>query len=150
MWSRERPADALGRLRAVGTTGFRKPGARGGLVSSPDGSDASGPAGGAKRPAVDINQTTSSLLTPEIVGDRHYLLSVQVQELLQKYESLKSIIAIIGENELSEVDRADYAKAKRLIANFTQNLHVMKKHSGAEGEYFTREQTLQSVEEIIA
>lgn len=102
------------------------------------------------RPAVDINQTTSSLLTPEIVGDRHYLLSVQVQELLQKYESLKSIIAIIGENELSEADRADYAKAKRLIANFTQNLHVMKKHSGAEGEYFTREQTLQSVEEIVA
>jgi F-type H+-transporting ATPase subunit beta len=102
------------------------------------------------RPAVDINQSTSSLLTPEIVGDRHYLLSVQVQELLQKYESLKSIIAIIGENELSEVDRADYAKAKRLIANFTQNLHVMKKHSGAEGEFFTREQTLQSVEEIVA
>lgn len=102
------------------------------------------------RPAVDINQTTSSLLTPEIVGDRHYLLSVQVQELLQKYESLKSIIAIIGENELSEADRGDYAKAKRLIANFTQNLHVMKKHSGTEGEFFTREQTLQSVEEIVA
>lgn len=102
------------------------------------------------RPAVDINQTTSSLLTPEIVGDRHYLLSVRVQELLQKYESLKSIIAIIGENELSEADRGDYAKAKQLIANFTQRLNVMKKHSGAEGEFFSREQTLQSVEEIIA
>lgn len=102
------------------------------------------------RPAVDINQSTSSLLTPEIVGDRHYLLSVRVQELLQKYESLKSIIAIIGENELSELDRADYAKAKRLIANFTQNLHVMTKHSGTPGEFFTRDQTLQSVEEIIA
>ena len=102
------------------------------------------------RPAVDINQSTSSLLTPEIVGDRHYLLSVRVQELLQKYESLKSIIAIIGENELSELDRADYAKAKRLIANFTQNLHVMTKHSGTPGELFTRDQTLQSVEEIIA
>ena len=56
------------------------------------------------RPAVDLLHTTSSLLTPEIVGDRHYLLSVQVQALLQKYESLKSIIAIIGENELSPVD----------------------------------------------
>ena len=101
------------------------------------------------RPAVDINQTTSSLLTPEVVGDRHYLLSVRVQELLQKYESLKSIIAIIGENELSAGDRADYAKAKKLIANFTQNLHVMTKHTGVKGAFFSREETLQSIEEII-
>lgn len=101
------------------------------------------------RPAVDVNQTTSALLTPEIVGDRHYVLSVRVQELLQKYESLKNIIAIIGENELSAADRADYAKAKKLIANFTQNLHVMTKHTGIEGDYFTREQTLQSIEEIV-
>lgn len=102
------------------------------------------------RPAVDLSKTTSSLLTPAIVGDRHYLLSVQVQALLQKYESLKSIIAIIGENELSAVDRADYAKAKKLIANFTQNMHVMTKHNGIEGDFFSREQTLQSIEEIIA
>lgn len=102
------------------------------------------------RPAVDLNKTTSRLLTPDVVGDRHYLLSVQVQALLQKYESLKSIIAIIGENELSAADRADYAKAKKLIANFTQNMHVMTKHNGIEGDFFTREQTLQSIEEIIA
>lgn len=102
------------------------------------------------RPAVDLNQTTSSLLTPEIVGDRHYLLSVRVQELLQKYESLKSIIAIIGENELSSSDRSDYGKAKKLIANFTQNIHVMTKHTGVPGDFFTREQTLQSIEEIVA
>jgi len=102
------------------------------------------------RPAVDLSLTTSSLLTPEVVGDRHYVLSVQVQELLQKYESLKSIIAIIGENELSAVDRADYAKAKKLITNFTQNLHVMTKHTGVKGDFFSREQTLQSIEEIIA
>ncbi len=102
------------------------------------------------RPAVDLNQTTSSLLTPDVVGDRHYLLSVQVQALLQKYESLKSIIAIIGENELSTADRADYAKAKQLIKNFTQNMNVMTKHTGVEGDFFTREQTLQSIEEIVA
>ena len=101
------------------------------------------------RPAVDLNLTTSSLLTPEIVGDRHYLLSVQVQALLQKYESLKGIIAIIGENELSPADRADYAKAKKLIANFTQNMNVMTKHNGIPGDFFTREQTLQSIEEIV-
>ncbi len=101
------------------------------------------------RPAVDLNQTSSSLLTPEIVGDRHYNLSVQVMALLQKYESLRGIIAIIGENELSAADRADYAKAKKLIKNFTQNMNVMTKHNGVEGEFYTRDQTLQSIEEII-
>lgn len=101
------------------------------------------------RPAVDLNLTSSSLLTPEIVGDRHYLLSVQVQSLLQKYESLKSIIAIIGENELSAADRADYAKAKKLILNFSQNINVMTKHNGVPGDFYTREQTLTSIEEIV-
>lgn len=102
------------------------------------------------RPAVDLSKTTSSLLTPDVVGERHYVLSVRVMALLQKYESLKSIIAIIGENELSAADRADYAKAKKLIANFTQNMNVMTKHTGVPGDFFTREQTLQSIEEIVA
>ncbi len=101
------------------------------------------------RPAVDLNLTTSSLLTPEIVGERHYVLSVQVQALLQKYNSLKGIIAIIGESELSPVDRADYAKAKKLITNFTQNMHVMTRLNGIEGDFFSREDTLKSIEEII-
>lgn len=101
------------------------------------------------RPAVDLNLTTSSLLTPEVVGDRHYLLSVHVQQLLQKYESLKGIIAIIGENELSPADRSDYAKAKKLIDNFTQNMNVMTKHNGVPGDFFTREETLKSIEEIV-
>ena len=101
------------------------------------------------RPAVDLNLTNSSLLTPEIVGERHYMLSVKVQALLQKYESLKGIIAIIGENELSPADRADYAKAKKLITNFTQNMNVMTKHNGVPGDFFTREETLKSIEEII-
>lgn len=101
------------------------------------------------RPAVDLTLTSSSLLTPEIVGDRHYMLTVKVQALLQKYESLKGIIAIIGENELSPADRADYAKAKKLIQNFTQNMNVMTKHNGVPGDFFTREQTLKSIEEII-
>jgi F-type H+/Na+-transporting ATPase subunit beta len=101
------------------------------------------------RPAVDLSLTTSSLLTPEVVGERHYVLSVQVQALLQKYESLKGIIAIIGENELSPADRADYAKAKKLIANFTQNMSVMTKHTGVPGDFFSREETLRSIEEIV-
>ncbi len=101
------------------------------------------------RPAVDLIRTTSSLLTPEVVGDRHYVLSVQVQALLQKYESLKGIIAIIGENELSPGDRNDYAKAKKLIAYFSQNMYVMQDMNGRDGERFSRDQMLRGVEEII-
>lgn len=101
------------------------------------------------RPAVDLIRTSSSLLSSDIVGERHYVLSVQVQSLLQKYESLKGIIAIIGENELSPSDRADYAKAKKLIYYFSQNMHVMEDQSANKGEHFTREQTLAGIEEII-
>jgi ATP synthase F1 beta subunit len=101
------------------------------------------------RPAVDLIHTTSSLLTPEIVGERHYLLSVQVSSLLQKYEMLKPIIAIIGENELSPADRADYAKAKKLIEYFNQSMNVMEKMTGKPGEYVKRDDMLKGVEEII-
>jgi len=101
------------------------------------------------RPAVDLIHTTSSLLTPEVVGERHYLLSVQVQSLLQKYEMLKPIIAIIGENELSPADRADFAKAKKLIEYFTQNMNVMESMTGKKGEYVKRDDMLQGIEEII-
>lgn len=101
------------------------------------------------RPAVDLLKTSSSLLSPDVVGDRHYILSVQVQALIQKYESLKSIIAIIGENELSPADRADYAKAKKLIEYFSQNMNVMELMSGKKGEYYSREDMLKGIEEII-
>ena len=101
------------------------------------------------RPAVDLIRTTSSLLSPDIVGERHYVLSVQVQSLLQKYESLKGIIAIIGENELSPTDRAEYAKAKKLIQYFSQNLNVVEDQTAIKGETFSREDTLKGVEEII-
>ena len=75
--------------------------------------------------------------------------SVQVQGLLQKYQSLKSINAIIGENELSPADRADYAKANKLITNFNQAMHVTEHLNGVPGETYTREQTLKSIEEIV-
>jgi F-type H+/Na+-transporting ATPase subunit beta len=101
------------------------------------------------RPAVDLLKTSSSLLSPEIVGERHYLLSVQVQALLQKHESLKDIIAIIGESELSPADKADFAKAKNLIKYFTQEMHVTEALNGVPGQHFTREETLKGVEEII-
>jgi len=102
------------------------------------------------RPAVDLLKTTSSLLTPEIVGERHYQLAGRVQAIMQKYDSLKNIIAIVGENELSPADRADYQSAKKLITFFNQDFSVAEKFSGRPGEYFTLEQTLNGIEEILA
>lgn len=101
------------------------------------------------RPAVDLLKTTSSLLTPQIVGERHYKLAGRVQAIMQKYDSLKNIIAIVGENELSPVDRADYQKAMKLIQFFSQNFTVAEHLSGQPGEYYTLEQTLTGIEEII-
>jgi F-type H+-transporting ATPase subunit beta len=101
------------------------------------------------RPAVDLIQTSSSLVTPEIVGERHYLLVTQVQAIMQKYDSLKNIIAIIGENELSPQDRSDYQKAKKLIEFFAQSMFVTEALNGIPGQYFAREQTLSGIEEIL-
>jgi F-type H+-transporting ATPase subunit beta len=101
------------------------------------------------RPSVNLLKTTSSLLSPDIVGERHYVLSVQVQALLQKYESLKGIIAIIGENELSPEDRKDFAKARKLVDYFTQKMFVMEKMNGIPGEFVTRDEMLSKIEEII-
>lgn len=101
------------------------------------------------RPAVDILASQSSLLTPEVVGERHYELATRATAILQKYESLKGIIAIIGESELSAEDRDDYNKAKELIEFFKQRFNVMEKVTGIAGEHMTREQTLDGVEAII-
>lgn len=101
------------------------------------------------RPAVNLLKTTSSLLTPQIVGERHYRLAEKVQAIMQKYDSLKNIIAIVGENELSPVDRTDYQNAKKLIQFFSQDFAVAEKFSGKPGEYFTLAQTLDGIEAIL-
>jgi F-type H+-transporting ATPase subunit beta len=101
------------------------------------------------RPAVDILASKSSLLTPEVVGERHYDLATRATAILQKYESLKGIIAIIGESELSAEDRDDYNKAKELVEFFKQRFNVMEKVTGVPGEHMTREDTLNGVESII-
>lgn len=101
------------------------------------------------RPAVDLIRSASSLLSPEIVGDRHYVLATQVQSIMQKYDSLKNIIAIIGKSELSAEERRDFERAQRFIEYFSQSFHVAEDLSGVKGETFTREQTLQGIEEIL-
>jgi F-type H+-transporting ATPase subunit beta len=101
------------------------------------------------RPAVDLLKTTSSLLTANIVGQRHYQLAAKVQAIMQKYDSLKNIIAIVGENELSPADRTDYQSAKKLIEFFSQDFAVAERYNGRPGQYFTIEQTLSGIEEIL-
>jgi F-type H+-transporting ATPase subunit beta len=101
------------------------------------------------RPAVDLIRTASSLLSPEIVGDRHYTLATQTQAIMQKYDSLKNIIAIIGKSELSPDERRDFDRAQKFIEYFSQSFHVAEDLNGEPGEYFSREQTLQGVEEIL-
>lgn len=100
-------------------------------------------------PAVDLLATRSSLLTLELVGERHYGLVRQVQQILERHQSLQSIIAIIGESELSLNDRIAYNKAKKLIQFFSQNMFVTEDLSGLKGQTFTREETLSGIEEIL-
>ena len=102
------------------------------------------------RPAVDLIRTTSSLLSPDVVGQRHYSLSVQAQALIQKHEQLKNIIAIIGENELSPSDRNDFAKARDLIQFFNQDMYVTEELLGKSGMFVGREDMLKGVEAILA
>lgn len=102
------------------------------------------------RPAVDLIKSSSSLLTPKIVGDRHYNLAGRVQAIMQKYDSLKNIIAIVGENELSPDDRRDYRFAKKLINFFSQDFSVAEHLSGKPGQYFTLEETLKGIEDIFS
>ncbi|HSE29216.1 MAG TPA: F0F1 ATP synthase subunit beta [Candidatus Saccharimonadales bacterium] len=101
------------------------------------------------RPAVDLVRTSSSLLSPDIVGDRHYVLATQVQAVMQKFESLKNIVAIIGQSELSQDERRDYMRAQKIIDFFSQSFFVTEELTGNKGEFFTREQTLKGIEEIL-
>jgi len=101
------------------------------------------------RPAVDLNRTTSSL-NPRDSWWSTLFIKCRGSADTRKYESLKSIIAIIGEMNYRLMTGLIYNKAKALIDNFTQSMFVMERATGRKGEYFTIDQTLQSVEEIIA
>ncbi len=101
------------------------------------------------RPAVDLLNTTSSLLSPDVVGERHYNLVAEVQAILQKYESLKNVVSIIGTSELSPTEKKEYDKALQITEYFSQSFHVVEDLNGGAGEYFTTKQTLDGVEEIL-
>ena len=100
-------------------------------------------------PAVDPLESTSRILEPDIVGKRHYQVARKVQEILEKYNELQDIIAILGMDELGDEDKLTVSRARRLQRFMSQPIHVAQKFTGLPGVYVRLEDTLHGFEEII-
>jgi len=100
-------------------------------------------------PAVDPLASTSTILSPEVVGDHHYNVARRVQETLQRYKELQDIIAILGLDELSEEDRLTVSRARKVERFLSQPFFVAKVFTGLEGEYVPVAETVESFEAII-
>ena len=101
-------------------------------------------------PAVDPLASTSTILTPEVVGDRHYQVARRVQENLQRYKELQDIIAILGLDELSEEDRLTVSRARKIQRFLSQPFFVAKVFTGIEGEFVPVDETVSSFESILS
>ncbi|MDS1136677.1 F0F1 ATP synthase subunit beta [Nitratireductor indicus] len=95
-------------------------------------------------PAVDPLDSTSRMLDPMIVGEEHYQVARQVQEILQRYKSLQDIIAILGMDELSEEDKLTVARARKIERFLSQPFHVAEVFTGAPGLFVELEDTIRS------
>jgi len=100
-------------------------------------------------PAVDPLQSTSSLLSPDVVGERHAALARQIRATLANYEDLKDIIAMLGFEELSEGDQQLVARARRLERYLTQPFHVTTAFTGQTGHTVSLEDALDDAERIL-
>lgn len=100
-------------------------------------------------PAVNPLQSTSSALSEEIVGQRHYEIARGVQVVLQKYEDLQDIIAILGMEELSEEEQDIVIRARRIQLFLSQNFHVAESFTGVPGSFVKIEDTLDGFESIL-
>jgi F-type H+-transporting ATPase subunit beta len=100
-------------------------------------------------PAVDPLASTSTILTPETVGDRHYSVARRVQEILQRYKELQDIIAILGLDELSEEDRLIVSRARKVQRFLSQPFYVAEVFTGVKGEYVPVAETVESFESLI-
>ena len=98
---------------------------------------------------MDPLESTSRILEADIVGERHYRIARRVQEILQKYNELQDIIAILGMDELGEEDRQTVTRARKLQRFLSQPFHVGEKFTGVPGIYVPLEETLRSFEAII-
>ncbi|NLW53003.1 MAG: F0F1 ATP synthase subunit beta [Tissierellia bacterium] len=100
-------------------------------------------------PAVDPLDSTSRILSEEVVGKKHYEVARRVQEILQRYKALQDIIAILGMDELSEDDKVTVARARRIQRFLSQPFSVAEQFTGLEGKYVTIEDTIRGFEEIL-
>jgi F-type H+-transporting ATPase subunit beta len=101
-------------------------------------------------PAVDPLATTSSILNPHIVGERHYRAASGVAQILQRYKELQDIIAILGVEELSDEDKLTVNRARKIQKFLTQPFFVAEVFSGKPGKYVKLEQTIEGFERIIS
>jgi len=100
-------------------------------------------------PAVDPLRSTSRLLDPNVVGKEHYDIARAVQKILQKYEDLKDIIAILGMEELSDEDKLVVGRARRIQKFLSQPFHVAEAFTGSPGKYVSLKDTIRSFKEIV-
>ena len=100
-------------------------------------------------PAVDPLASTSSILTPEVVGDRHYRVARRVQEILQRYKELQDIIAILGIDELSEEDRITVDRARKVQKFLAQPMFVAEVFTGLPGIFTPVDETVESFEMLV-
>jgi F-type H+-transporting ATPase subunit beta len=101
-------------------------------------------------PAVDPLDSTSRMLDPRIVGDEHYRVAREVQRILQRYKQLQEIIAILGMDELSEEDKIDVSRARKIQRFLSQPFFVAAQFTGLEGKYVSIQDTVKSFDEILS
>ncbi|MFC1494629.1 F0F1 ATP synthase subunit beta [Thermodesulfobacteriota bacterium] len=100
-------------------------------------------------PAVNPLDSTSRILDPNFVGEEHYNVARQVQQILQKYKDLQEIIAILGMDELSDEDKITVARARRIQRFLSQPFHVAEVFTGTAGKYASVKDTVKGFKEII-
>ena len=100
-------------------------------------------------PAVDPLASTSTILSPEVVGDRHYLVARRVQEILQRYKELQDIIAILGLDELSEEDKVTVNRARKVQKFLSQPMFVAEVFTGIPGVFTPVAETVESFEALV-
>ena len=100
-------------------------------------------------PAVDPLASSSRMLSPDVVGEEHYRVAKEVQRLLQRYNELQDIIAIMGMDELSEDDKLTVSRARKVQKYLSQALHVSEQYNGFPGQYVPLSETVRGFAEII-
>ena len=101
-------------------------------------------------PAVDPLASSSRVLAPETVGEEHYRVARQVQQILQRYKDLQDIIAILGVDELSEEDKITVARARKIERFLSQPFFVAEQFTGFAGKYVKLEDSIASFERVLS